>query len=56
MLNLRTTVARMVMAFDMAFAPGEDGRKFIEEAQDNFVMYMGELKMVFTPTKLPTCT
>jgi tryprostatin B 6-hydroxylase len=47
MLNLRTTVARLVMEFDVRFAPGDDGRKFLDEAQDNFVLYMGELNVVF---------
>ncbi|KAL4895626.1 cytochrome P450 [Aspergillus ambiguus] len=51
MLNLRTTVARMVMEFDMRLAPGEDGKKFLGEAQDNFVLYMGELRLVFEPRK-----
>ncbi|KAF9890803.1 hypothetical protein FE257_005374 [Aspergillus nanangensis] len=48
MMNLRTTVARMIMTFDMKFAPGEDGRKFLADSQDNFVWYMGELRLELT--------
>ncbi|KAL5359064.1 cytochrome P450 [Aspergillus floccosus] len=51
MLNLRTTLARLVMEFDVRFAPGEDGRKFLDDAQDNFVLYMGELNLVFEPRR-----
>jgi hypothetical protein len=47
-MNIRTTLARLIMEFDVALAPGEDGPRFWGEAKDNFVFYFGELKMVFT--------
>ncbi|KAL4878233.1 cytochrome P450 [Aspergillus karnatakaensis] len=48
LMNLRTTLARLVMQFDFKFAPGEDGSHFLGDAKDNFVFYFGELNMVFT--------
>ncbi|KAL5335743.1 cytochrome P450 [Aspergillus crustosus] len=48
LLNLRTTVARLIMEFDVAFAPGEDGKRFLADAKDNFVLYLGGLELVFT--------
>ncbi|KAL2868106.1 cytochrome P450 [Aspergillus lucknowensis] len=48
LMNLRTTVARLVMEFDIEFAPGEDGSRFLGDAKDNFVFYFGHLNLVFT--------
>jgi tryprostatin B 6-hydroxylase len=48
LMNLRTTVARLVMEFDVKMAPGEDGSKFLGNAKDNFVLYLGDLDLVFT--------
>ncbi|KAL4861311.1 hypothetical protein BDV12DRAFT_208149 [Aspergillus spectabilis] len=48
LMNLRTTVARLIMEFDVKFAPGEDGSRFLGDAKDNFVLYLGELDLVFT--------
>ncbi|EAW10404.1 cytochrome P450 [Aspergillus clavatus NRRL 1] len=47
LMNLRATVARLVITFDVEFAPGEDGRAFVEKAQDNFVLYPGALNLTF---------
>ncbi|KAL3464725.1 cytochrome P450 [Aspergillus heterothallicus] len=48
LMNLRTTVARLIMEFDVKMAPGEDGSRFLENAKDNFVFYFGDLDLVFT--------
>jgi tryprostatin B 6-hydroxylase len=48
LMNLRSTIARLVMEFDFQFAPGEDGSRFLGDAKDNFVFYPGDLNMVFT--------
>lgn len=47
LLNLRTTIARLVTTFDFDFAPGEDGHNFIERAVDHITLGMGELKLSF---------
>ncbi|KAL2860742.1 cytochrome P450 [Aspergillus lucknowensis] len=48
LMNLRTTVARLITEFDIRFAPGEDGSQFLNNAKDNFVFYSGDLNMVFS--------
>ncbi|KAL3485692.1 cytochrome P450 [Aspergillus germanicus] len=48
LMNLRTTVARVVMEFDVKMAPGENGSRFLGNAKDNFVFYLGDLDLVFT--------
>ncbi|KAI9931174.1 hypothetical protein MW887_010833 [Aspergillus wentii] len=47
LLNIRATVAQILMTFDVSFAPGEKGDRFVGQAKDNFVMYMGDLDLVF---------
>ncbi|KAL4925077.1 cytochrome P450 [Aspergillus undulatus] len=47
LMNLRTTLAQIVMEFDMEFAPGDDGSRFIRDAKDNFVYYAGGLEVLF---------
>ncbi|PTU24177.1 hypothetical protein P175DRAFT_0513208 [Aspergillus ochraceoroseus IBT 24754] len=51
LMNIRTTVARLVMEFDVELAPGEDGSRFLGKAKDNFVLYYGELNLAFTHRK-----
>ncbi|RHZ49712.1 hypothetical protein CDV55_100983 [Aspergillus turcosus] len=51
LLNLRTTLVKLITTFDVGFAPGEDGRAFVQQAQDNFVLYMGPLHLTFTRRK-----
>jgi len=46
--ELRTVISKMVLEFDIAFAPGEDGRKLIEESRDVFTMSNSELKLIWT--------
>ncbi|KAI9035869.1 cytochrome P450 [Aspergillus affinis] len=46
LMNLRTTIARLVMEFDFDFAPGENLRQFEDDAQDNFALFPGKLMVV----------
>ncbi|CBF89142.1 hypothetical protein AN0606.2 [Aspergillus nidulans FGSC A4] len=48
LMNLRVTLAQLIMEFDVKFAPGEDGKQFLADAKDNFVMYFGKLELAFT--------
>lgn len=48
LLNLRTTIAQIIMSFDFRFAPGEDGRAFEEQTKDHFTVSLGPLNMSFT--------
>ncbi|KAL4972342.1 cytochrome P450 [Aspergillus desertorum] len=47
LMNLRVTLAQLIMEFDVQFAPGEDGKRFLGDAKDNFVMYFGKLELAF---------
>lgn len=46
--EMRTVVARMVLTFDVAFAPGEDGRTLLEDSQDHFTTGVAKLDLVIT--------
>jgi tryprostatin B 6-hydroxylase len=46
--ELRTVITKMVLEFDVAFAPNEDGTKLLTESQDNFTMSNAELRLVWT--------
>jgi cytochrome P450 len=49
LLNVRTTLARIVTAFDISFAPGENGRTFEAEAREKFTIGFGDLMISFKP-------
>jgi cytochrome P450 len=44
--ELRTVIARLVMAFDIGFAAGEDGRKLLHESKDAFTMTMADMYLM----------
>jgi len=46
--ELRTVISKMVLEFDVAFAPGEDGTKLLNESKDVFTMSNAELKLIWT--------
>ncbi|KAL4794206.1 cytochrome P450 [Aspergillus venezuelensis] len=48
LMNLRATVAQLVMEFDVAFKQGDRGEAFVRDARDNFVYYAGGLELVFS--------
>ncbi|KAK1058016.1 hypothetical protein LTR12_000027 [Friedmanniomyces endolithicus] len=48
-LELRTVVTRIILEFDVAFAPGEDGSRILTQTRDHFTVTPGELNLVFTP-------
>ena len=45
--ELRTVITKMVLEFDVEFAPGEDGTKLLTESQDVFTMSNAELKLIW---------
>ncbi|KAF7130969.1 hypothetical protein CNMCM5793_003904 [Aspergillus hiratsukae] len=46
LLNLRTTLVKLITTFDVGFALGEDGRAFVQQAQDNFVLVLREILLL----------
>ena len=48
-MEMRTLTAQLLLAYDVALAPGEDGHKLLYETKDHFTLGLGELNLVFTP-------
>lgn len=48
LLNLRTTIAQLVLKFNIGFAQSEDGSKFKGNAREHFTVNKGPLNIVFT--------
>ena len=46
--ELRTVISKLVLEFDVAFAPGEDGYKLLNKSMDVFTMSNAELKLTWT--------
>ncbi|KAE8036859.1 hypothetical protein FH972_009492 [Carpinus fangiana] len=51
LLEIRTVVAKLVAAFDVRFAPGEDGHALVRETRDHFTLGLGDLKLAFEKRK-----
>ena len=50
LMNIRTTIARLVMGFDVQFAPaeqGDQGRRFEKETKDHFTLGLAKLEICF---------
>ena len=48
-MELRTLTAQLLLAYDVALAPGEDGDRLLYKTRDHFTLGLGELDLVFTP-------
>jgi hypothetical protein len=46
-MQIRTLVARIVMRFDISFAPGENGAKLVEQSRDHFTLGLEDLNLEF---------
>lgn len=51
MMEIKTVIAKLVTRFDVQFAPGEDGKKLLEESLDVFVTDLGDLFLQFSDRK-----
>lgn len=49
MIELRTLTTELLLAFDVALAPEEDGTRLLYETKDHFTLGLGRLDLVFTP-------
>ena len=47
MLIIRTMLAKLLLGFDIGFAPGDKGVGFEEKSKDHFTLAPGELNIVF---------
>lgn len=50
-MELRTLTAQLIMKYDIAFAPGENGERLLTQTRDHFTLTLGQLDLVFTPAK-----
>ncbi|ROW16851.1 hypothetical protein VPNG_01522 [Cytospora leucostoma] len=50
-LSLRIALAKLVLNFDISYAPGENGDHFEEDSLDTFVVTLPALNLQFTPFK-----
>lgn len=47
-MQIRTLTAKILLEFDVKFAPGEDGKRILTETKDHFTVDVGGLDLVFT--------
>jgi cytochrome P450 len=47
LMELRVVLARIITAFDIDYAPGENGHDLIAKGRDHFTMETGPLNLVF---------
>ncbi|KAK7510511.1 putative cytochrome P450 [Phyllosticta citriasiana] len=47
LMELRLVIAKLLMAFDIQFAPGETGDDLLNKTRDHFTVECGELHLVF---------
>ena len=50
-MEIRLLTAQLVMAYDVAFAPGEDGSRLLGQSRDHFTIGLADLDLVFTKRK-----
>ena len=48
LMQLRAVISRVAYDFDIAFAPGESGVSFDDDAKDTFTFTIGSLPLAFT--------
>lgn len=51
LLEIRTLVTKLVMKYDVAFAPGETGKPLMEDFKDHFTLGLKGMNLIFTPRK-----
>ncbi|OTA07052.1 hypothetical protein A9Z42_0079190 [Trichoderma parareesei] len=53
LMDIRQVISRLIWAFDVAFAPGEDGRSFEGDALDAFKVTYGALRLTLKAREGP---
>lgn len=51
LLEMRTLITKLIMKYDVAFAPGETGRPLLEDTKDHFTLGLADLNLTFTPRR-----
>ena len=47
LMEVRAVLARILVRFEVGFAPGENGRMLLEESEDYFTIGLGDLMLEF---------
>ncbi|KAL6250930.1 hypothetical protein RBB50_001138 [Rhinocladiella similis] len=51
LMELRISIAKLVLAFDIQFAPGEDGTAFMTDTMDCFTQVLAPIEIIFAERK-----
>jgi cytochrome P450 len=51
LMELRVVMAKLLLTFDVSYAPGETGKDLVEKSRDHFTIETGPLNLVFTRRK-----
>ncbi|OAG39457.1 hypothetical protein AYO21_06285 [Fonsecaea monophora] len=51
LMEIRSVTAQILLNFDVAFGPGEDGTALLEKTLDTFTLELAPLSLCFTPRK-----
>lgn len=51
LMELRTVIAKIVMTFDIDFAPGEDGTNLLNETKDCYTLIVADFFLTLKPRK-----
>jgi len=49
MIEMRTLAAELILRYDVALAPGEDGHALLQDTADHFTLGLAKMDLVFTP-------
>jgi cytochrome P450 len=49
LMQMRALVSKIVMEFDISFAPGENGSNLLERSRDHFTLGLADLNLEFKP-------
>jgi tryprostatin B 6-hydroxylase len=47
LMELRQVTAKLITIFDVSFAPGEDGKKLLNDSEDYFTIGLADLNLQF---------
>ena len=50
-MELRLVLARIIMRFDIDFAPNEDGKALLEDTKDYFTLGLADFLVEFKPIR-----
>jgi len=49
LIEMRTLITKLIMKYDIAFAPGETGKALLDDTKDHFTLGLADLNLTFKP-------